>query len=871
MRPWTRWWWLGSAVDKPNLSHLLETYRDAGLGGVEVTPIYGVQGQEARDIPYLSPQWVEMLAHTSTEAQRLGMGVDMATGTGWPFGGPNVSDTDAEDKLVIEKTVLPPGLPAAWRNDDALPHALVAVSAQGESVPLLDCLDTAGRLQWTPPPGAWTLYCVRQAWAGRTVKRAAPGGAGKCINPFSGPSLARYLAGFDAPLGALPPGALRCQFHDSFEYLADWAPALFAEFAARRGYDLRAHLPALAGDADPDETARVKTDWRETLADMLRENFTQAWTDWAHGRGEQSRNQAHGSPGNLLDLYGTVDIPETEIFGGLGDPRACKFASSAAHVMGRALTSSESCTWLAEHFTVSLALAKAAIDRLLAAGVNHLFYHGTAYSPADAPWPGWLFYASTTFTPSDPLWHDFPTLNTYVTRCQSLLQEGAPDNDILLFWPLHDLWQTRPEAYMLEIDGKWLTQAPIGQTAQELWDRGYAFDYISDRQLALAQVEDGGIRVPGGHYQIIVVPPCAFLPETTLATLLDLARAGATVIFEQHMPSDVPGWGDLAARRATFQALLGALHWQAEAEHGARRASVGAGEVWVGADIAALLSGLAVPRETAADRGVLTIRRRHADGFSCFLTNQGTEEIDGWVALARPFHSAALMDPMTGVIGNAQTRTHPDGSGDVFLQLPPGASIFVRTWTADTVSNPPWQYQHTAGAPWTVPGPWTVEFIEGGPDLPPAFQTQTPGSWAEQGDAASRFAGTARYSTSFDAPGARSGPWLLRLGRVCESARVRLNGEPVGTLIAPPFAVPLGALRTHGNRLEIEVTNLAANRIRDRDRRGLPWKVFHEINFVDIRYQPFDASAWPVRESGLLGPVQLVPLSNDASDTRKEL
>jgi hypothetical protein len=33
-----------------------------------------------------------------------------------------------------------------------------------------------------------------------------------------------------------------------------------------------------------------------------------------------------------------------------------------------------------------------------------------------------------------------------------------------------------------------------------------------------------------------------------------------------------------------------------------------------------------------------------------------------------------------------------------------------------------------------------------------------------------------------------------------------------------------------------------------------------EINLVDLRYKPFDASGWPVTPSGLLGPVRLVPL-----------
>ena len=57
----------------------------AGLGGVEITPIYGVRGFEDRNVAFLSPRWMELLSHTGREAQRLGLGVDMATGTGWPW------------------------------------------------------------------------------------------------------------------------------------------------------------------------------------------------------------------------------------------------------------------------------------------------------------------------------------------------------------------------------------------------------------------------------------------------------------------------------------------------------------------------------------------------------------------------------------------------------------------------------------------------------------------------------------------------------------------------------------------------------------------------------------------------------------------
>ena len=100
-RPGARWWWLGSAVDEKNLTYNLEEYARTGMGAVEITPIYGVQGNDANEIQFLSPRWMEMLKHTQAEGKRTGIEIDMNTGTGWPFGGPEVSIEDAATKAIF--------------------------------------------------------------------------------------------------------------------------------------------------------------------------------------------------------------------------------------------------------------------------------------------------------------------------------------------------------------------------------------------------------------------------------------------------------------------------------------------------------------------------------------------------------------------------------------------------------------------------------------------------------------------------------------------------------------------------------------------------------------------------------------------------
>ncbi len=843
-RPWAYNWWLGSAVDRENLSREMRRYADAGLGGIHVIPIYGAKGAEARYLPFLSDGWIEMLRFAVEEGKRLGLGVDMTTGTGWCFGGPDISPELGNMGAGVVRT-----------------------NIAGEASHALEVRATR-----------------------RKVKRAAPGGEGLMINPFSPQSMGAYLKGFDRRFPEAGAPRVRAMYHDSYEYHhgarefdAGWSDELPGAFETRRGYRIEDHLRDLGGGGDADAGIRVLADYRETLSDLMVEEVFPLWKRWCEGRGLLTRNQAHGSPANILDLYALADIPETEMFGrgardplasgfdarfgeGDRDPLISKFASSAAHVAGRRLVGAETGTWLAEHFCETLEELKCLVDLLFVSGVNHVIYHGCCYSPDDAAWPGWLFYAATQMNPRNPIWRDAPALNAYVARCQSILQSGDPDNDILLYWPIHDLWHTpagRPGALDPIECGvhqrEWFDGQPIGASAKRLWGRGWCFDYVSDRQLAAAKARDGGIGMPGGSYRVIVVPPTRHLPVETLRRLMALAGAGATIVFEDRAPMDVPGLRDLERRRGEMRQLLREVPPGSGDGRSVRSAAVGKGRVIVG-ELESALGVAGVGRETLADApGLRFVRRRHGSGRDHFIANQGTGVFDGWISPSGAAACAVLMDPLTGGIDGAP-QPRGKGGGAFRVRLEPGHSVILRTFdgpgAAEGIRDREWSMAGDEAAP--LPGPWRVEFIEGGPTIPRAFEATELRSWCEGGDpAAEQFAGTAVYRTRFDAPG--EGPWILDLGRVGHSARVRVNGSDAGTVFMAPYAVTLQALRPAGNELEVEVTNLAANRIRDMDRRKIPWRVFHDANVVSIQYKPFDASAWPVLDSGLLGPVRIAP------------
>jgi len=858
-KPWTWWWWPGSAVDSGDIARQLEIFQKAGLGGVQIIPIYGVDGWESQYRDFLSPKWMQMMDFTVAEGRRLGMGVDMALESGWCFGGPAITEEYANAFVVQKKYEVLSGDRIQDSLSRAATQALMAFGPDGRTVNLLGSIRSDGQVDWTAPDGRWHVYAVSQRFSGQNVKRAAPGGRGPMLNPLYAAALQRYLQWFDQAFTGYKGAKPRAVFQDSYEYQCDWAPDFFTQFETLRGYRLQDCLPALFGDAPAEEVARVRSDYRETVSDLLAVKTNPIWITWAHQQRFTVSYQAHGAPANWLDLYAGADIPETEMFRLDRNPLISKFASSAAHVAGHPLTAAETGTWLSEHFTETLAELKFLTDDMFLSGINHIFYHGTCYTPEVAQWPGWLFYASTEMNPQNSIWYDVSALNAYVARCQSILQSGRPDNDILLYWPIADLWDdtTSMLPRMTLHDASWFAGQPIGHTARDLWSRGFAFDYISDRQLRSSRTVSGKIEVPGGSYSVVVSPPCRLIPVRTFAKLMELARSGATVIFQSHLPSDVPGWGHLAQRRVAFKKLTDHIHLASVGES-LQEATVGRGRILVG-DGEAALRRAAITREAMTDHaGVYFVRRRMPDGRRYFIANRSGTAFEGWVTLGRPARSITIMDPVTGKAGAAATR-RVEGKTQVYLQLPQGGSTILRVFAGRRVSGTPWKYWQAGGSTTEVTGTWQVHFVRGGPVLPAPCETKELRSWTTQSDTnAQRFAGTAGYSISFDAPGHQSGRYCLDLGKVCQSARIRLNGQDLGTLITPPFRV-LVDLRTTGNHLNIEVTNVSANRIRDLDRRQVRWKIFHDINFVNIDYTPFDAAGWPLYDSGLLGPVTLTP------------
>ncbi|MCR5131843.1 MAG: glycosyl hydrolase family 2 [Prevotella sp.] len=852
-----RWWWLGSAVDEENLRWNMQEYSRVGAGALEITPIYGVQDNDANNIPFLSDRYMEILRFVMEEGRRDSIEIDMATGTGWPFGGPWVPlEESACRSVFVQKSFTGDKvenldlLPDERSRKNAVLHKVMLYGSSSDASQKRCAIDVTnqvkdGLLTWNASKANLVSLGGKDAekqvvalyikYGIMRVKRAAPGGEGLVVDHFNHQAVANYLKHISDAFERTGTPYPHTFFNDSYEVAdGDWTPSLLEEFQERRGYQLEEFLPELIAPNNPalnkEQCVKVISDYRETLADLLLESFTNQWTAWAHSHGAITRNQAHGSPANLIDCYSAVDIPEIEGFGlsdfgirGLrrdpgmtrkndSDLSMLKYASSAAHITGKPFTSSETFTWLTEHFRTSLSQMKPDLDLMFCAGVNHMYFHGTCYSPKDDPWPGWKFYASIDMSPTNSIWRDAPYLMKYIERCQSFLQMGQPDNDFLVYLPVRDMWKKDLDRKFMQFSihnmGK---RAPeFIQSVLKIDRLGYDCDYISERQLEKVSMKNGQlVTAAGTRYKAIIIPTGTSITSELKKIL-------------QQFPSLVIYGEDETAM---------AKHAKAE--------------------------------KMKTELGLRSIRRTNEEGHHYFIANLTPNDVDSYLSLAVPTGQAIWFNPMTGDIQPAEMS---DKGVRMYFRSGESRILKVENGGSNTQSVAK-KTQITSSKPITPPviengkGKFQLSFVDEQPNVEQTFFLDSLQTWESLSDAAAITMGTGVYTTTFRASRKQAQQhWLLDLGDVRESARVYINDEFIGCAWAVPFILDCqNAIRKGKNTLRIEVTNLPANRIANLDRQGYKWRKFNGINVVDLNYQRTTYGHWQPVPSGLNSPIRFIP------------
>jgi hypothetical protein len=854
-----RWWWFGPSVVKPELEKELDTMRTAGIGGVEIQPVYPLMLDDPAkgvvNFRYLSPEFLGDVSFANEKAHALGLRVNITLGSGWPYGGPTTTLALAAGRLKVisvpihNSTVAPPELE---EGDSLIAAFLVSGTEKSFDPSTATRFDPAGPVP-AAKEGSTALFFIA-SHTRQMVKRAAFGAEGYVLDHFSRAALDEHLHDIAAPLlqafGNQPPYSV---FSDSLEvYGADWTPDLPSEFKKRRGYDLIPHLPELLVGGTP-EAESVRHDWGETLSDLIRENYLVPLTKFAEAHGTLFRSQTYGQPAVTLADQAVPNLPEGE-----GPQwRAFSFtrwASSASHLYDRNVTSAETWTWLhSPAFRATPLDMKAEADRMFILGVNQFVGHGFPYSPPAAGEPGWAFYAAAVFNAHNPWFPVMPDVMRYMQRVSWLLRQGQPANDVAILLPEDDAQAAFTPGHVSVTDEMRKRITP--ELMEAILDAGYNVDYID-----AATIDKLG-SIP---YPVLIIPPTDRIPLATYKKIEGYAASG-NVIAIGKLPSMAPGLlqqGDASQIAAISARLLRAN------DHKATLLD----------SISGLAAALhqALPADVNATghvEGLGFIHRKLASGDIYFVTNTNNKAIDGTVKFRSAYPFIQAWDPDSGKIlfgasSSAATRFP--------LNLAPYESrIFVLADQAGSTSETAKKAAQARDENVAdLNGDWQIRFADSSSSQPLA----SLGSWTEI-PGRQNFSGEADYTrnvsisnttlnggcifldfgtgtpTTDNRPPYANGMHALLDPPIREAAIVYVNKQRAGSLWHPPYRIDVtGLLHAGENRVEIRVYNTAINML-----AGQPPHDYSALYAkYGKRFEPQDMENLRPIPSGLLGPIRLV-------------
>ncbi|HEX7893947.1 MAG TPA: glycosyl hydrolase, partial [Terriglobales bacterium] len=708
-----RWWWFGPAVTKPELERELHAMKDAGIGGVELQPVYPMALDDPKtgfhNFPYLSAEFLDDVRFAADKARELGLRFDLTLGSGWPYGGPHIPVTEAAGKLRVvvtpiaqdESSVAVPAISAG--------EQLLAAFAKENGSPrsaetMLEISRVRdGRL---PVPAATTARTVSWFIASRTgmmVKRSAIGAEGFVLDHFDQNAIQNHLHTVaDRLLTAFGANRPYSVFSDSLEaYGADWTGDLLQEFKKRRGYDLTPYLPALVEDIGP-QTSNIRHDWGKTLTELINERYLSPIREWAQQHGTRFRSQTYGIPAVSLSSNSLVDLPEGE-----GDNwqsfSPTRWASSASHLYGRNVTSSETWTWLhSPAFRATPLDMKADADRFFLEGVNQIVGHGWPYSPPGIAEPGWSFYAAGALNDHNPWWPVMPELTAYLQRTSYVLRQGEPSRDVVILLPTDDAWAqfTPGNDSLSETIERLLGDEVIPQ----ILNAGFDFDFIDAEA-----IEKAGIP-----YRALVLPHVERLPLATCERIRRYAEGGGIVIATRSFPSKAPGLVEAQKNSPGVRKFSQRL-FQEQAAKGLFVED----EQQLGSMLEQHLTPDVSLSPKFADLGFVHRVLPSADIY--FLANSSSRSVSAIATFNTKWRNAEWWDPFTGKVSGAGT------SNKVALNIEPYGSRILVFSNQPEPTLPPTAAPSSLSAGLDLETGWTVTF----PDLHRSAQLDHLHSWAD--------------------------------------------------------------------------------------------------------------------------------------------
>ncbi len=526
------YWWLGDPLTRERLQWQIDQLAGKGVSGLQINYAHSDQGGRSwgltypSDPPLFSEPWWDLVQWFLRSAKKQGMAISLSDytlgfGQGWYVDEVLRENPDLNGaKLEHSTRIAEGGQEMTWD----LPENTLAVTAyrmgdggvvSGSGLDLRD-RTADGTLQWTAPPGRWSLSVVRFQVAPWSLDP---------MNLDSGPQIVdKFFQRFEDRNPGESGQGLNFFFSDELGFGVDghlWTARFAAEFQKRKGYDVVPELPALFVDVGP-RTPKVRLDYRDVMVSLSEEGFFRPVFDWHQRRG-MIYGCDHGGRGRRVAEFG--DYFRTQRWNqgpGADQPRLgkdvikAKVAASIAHLYQRPRV------WIEGYYgsgwgTTSAQVADATFANY-AMGFNLLTLHGLYYSTHG----GWWEWAPPCNHFHMPYWTHMGELLHCTERLSYLLSQGHHRADVAVLYPVAPM-----EA---DMDGAVSVDTAFG-LGEHLYGQGIDFDFMDFESLARGETRDGELRVSGEVYRALVIPSMRAVRHSTLQKAVALQRAGGLVVI----------------------------------------------------------------------------------------------------------------------------------------------------------------------------------------------------------------------------------------------------------------------------------------------------------------------------------------------------
>lgn len=774
-------------------------------------------------------------------------------------------------------------------------------------------MDKDGRLEWDVPEGEWAVIRFVCTNTGKRLHAASPKSDGFVIDHFNPEATEKHfqyiIDQLLSEVGKFKNTPLEYLYLPSYEVRGiSWTPNFQQEFKKRRGYDIIPYLPSMTGMTirNNEITARFNYDFEKTICDLIVDAHYKKAADMSNKYGLKICAESGGPgrpPVEALKTLGALDVPRGEFW--LKTPIfLVKEIACAAHIYGKNLVDQEAFpVW--EMWQEGPSDLKYLADRAFCEGMNKVTLHTYSHTPPESGMPGWVFWCGTHFGPNRIWWPKIKPFMDYLGRCCYMLRKGLFVGDVCYYY-----------------GDQGFNFVPAKHIDPSL-GYGYDYDVTNPEViLTRMRVINGKIVLPDGmRYELLVLPEREDMDLDVLVKLEEMIKAGATIVGKK--PIKTNGLRDYPNRDNEVKKLADKIWGHCNGKD-IKENSYGKGKIIWGRTLRDILQERGIGpdfmcTDSSAENNIDYIHRKTENEDIYFVINKSKS----WKTIDCTFRVKGkipeLWNPKTGEIKKGIVYKETESGTKVSMNLQPEGSVFVvfrnsikenhiisisrdnesifpvspeNTLAKNTVSvlqaglnnvellireKGTYTIKSASGkdqkikiisipVEMEITGPWEIRF-PAGKGAPYSVIFPNLASWTKSSDDGIKyFSGIGTYYKEFELSQdlcEKNMQIILDLGDVRLLADVYLNGKHIGILWNSPYRADItDAVKPGKNNLIIEIANTWNNRLKG-DAKSPQNRKYAQTHIKYIGGPLRKGFKWadvPLMESGLLGPVKLIPL-----------